>query len=412
MASSATLLLLSPAPDPGTFLVLKDLYGPALRDVLKKLSSSTTERPGKKILEVALPCYHLYGTENLSRSILYPKTQKLVAGLYKLICVIAAQESINVEDAEGIDARVLLIAHPGTDSPQISQVSQEMEGPVISLSTLALSGRQWHTIYSVDTELGEEVLKIFLDANISFSNVHKLRSGAVPSSGNKPSGIQNLALHPVRTHYSLAVGGTFDHLHIGHKLLLTMFVFALDKAPSSGEEPERSLTVGITGDALLKNKKFAEFLESWERRRESTHDFMSSILDFRPPGDRDVKTEETSDPGPNGHVVKVTFPSKLHIRYVEIWDPFGPTITDESITALIISAETRSGGKAVNDKRLEKGWPPLEVLEVDVLDPEDANNESQSDQETVETSFQNKLSSTGIRRAQSEKANPRPAQIP
>ncbi|KAI7395656.1 hypothetical protein KC336_g15851, partial [Hortaea werneckii] len=71
-------------------------------------------------------------------------------------------------------------------------------------------------------------------------------------------------------------------------------------------------------------------------------------------------------------------------------DPFGPTITEEQISALIISAETRSGGKAVNDKRKEKGWKDLEVFEVDVLD---AEVEGQG----VKEGFEGKLSSTAIR---------------
>src|SRR5271155_5418504 len=48
-------------------------------------------------------------------------------------------------------------------------------------------------------------------------------------------------------------------------------------------------------------------------------------------------------------------------------NPFGPTVTDAAITALVISAETRAGGTAVNDRRRAQGWAPLDIFEVDVL---------------------------------------------
>ena len=43
---------------------------------------------------------------------------------------------------------------------------------------------------------------------------------------------------------------------------------------------------------------------------------------------------------------------------VTISDPFGPTITDESLQCIVLSEETRKGGEAINVKRKEKvgGW--------------------------------------------------------
>jgi phosphopantetheine adenylyltransferase len=84
----------------------------------------------------------------------------------------------------------------------------------------------------------------------------------------------------------------------------------------------------------------------------------------------------------------------LALKHTEIQDPFGPTITDEQISALIISAETRSGGNAVNEKREARGWSALEVFEVDVLD---GASEGDSSNNGVKTDFDNKLSSSAIR---------------
>jgi phosphopantetheine adenylyltransferase len=72
-------------------------------------------------------------------------------------------------------------------------------------------------------------------------------------------------------------------------------------------------------------------------------------------------------------------------------DIYGPTVAVKEIEALIVSGETRSGGRAVNEKRVEQGWPALEVYEVDVLDAEDKEEESKTE------NFAAKISSSAIR---------------
>ena len=96
------------------------------------------------------------------------------------------------------------------------------------------------------------------------------------------------------------------------------------------------------------------------------------------------------------------FNSSITINYVQILDPYGPTITDENISALVLSHETRSGGKAINEKRLEKGWRPLEVFEIDVLDVS-RSGDDQKDSDTATAAFESKISSTEIRRRIHEK---------
>lgn len=63
-----------------------------------------------------------------------------------------------------------------------------------------------------------------------------------------------------------------------------------------------------------------------------------------------------------------TFQSGLVVEAVEINDPFGPTITRETISALVVSAESAKGGEAVNVKRAEMGWRELKVFMVDVVE--------------------------------------------
>lgn len=389
------LLLLPPAPTPSTYASLKAAYHAPLSTVLKELRRA--QQP--TLLDIALACPHLHGHLDDARGPLYNTTQQLVADLYKLICIVAAKDAIDIEAAEGIDARVLLVAHPGDDKLQKASADttpeQELQGPAIDLPTLCKSSRDWTSVYSVESEEGERLSKSFLALRTN-TKVSRVRGGTVLNSSSSAETAATSFADSTK-HLSVAVGGTFDHLHIGHKLLLTMFAFVLGRRQQS--DSPSVLTVGITGDALLVNKKFADHLESWKARQESTHDFLHSIMYFGQPDDNRIQVQEVNEPGPNGHAVHVSYPFGLTIKYVEIWDPFGPTITDKDITALALSLETRGGGAAVNEKRKEQGWDPLDVYEVAVLDA--------SEEDSVDETFQSKLSSTEIRRKRSELVKPR-----
>lgn len=393
------LLLLPPAPSPPSYAALKAAYNAPICTILKELCRSPQSTQGPTLLEIALPCPHLYGHLDAPRGPHYATTQQLVADLYKLICITTSRDAIDTEDEQAIDARVILVAYPRdgqltTPVPDAAP-EQELQGPAVDMHTLARSPRAWHVVYSVESEEGENVLKSFNSLSKSRYAVSKLRGGIVGVEASEQDSLVQQT-NAATNHLSVAVGGTFDHLHIGHKLLLTMFAFTLGRRQSSTSDTIPSLlTIGITGDALLKNKKFAEHLESWKERQESVHNFLSPLVHFGSPDDERISVEEVNEPGPNGHVVHVSYPSGLTIRYVEIWDPFGPTITDKDISALVLSLETRSGGAAVNKKRNEQGWDPLEVFEVAVLDA--------SEEDNVDETFQTKLSSTEIRRKRSER---------
>ncbi|CAN6654524.1 phosphopantetheine adenylyltransferase [Trichomonascus vanleenenianus] len=147
----------------------------------------------------------------------------------------------------------------------------------------------------------------------------------------------------------VAVGGTFDHLHDGHKLLLTL----------SGYICREMLVVGVTGPELLKNKKYAEAMQSYARRRTSVEDFVGYV-----------------------------FPAlKVHCEMIN--DVYGPTATMPEIEALVVSKETRSGGDAVNKMRREKNWKELDIHEVQLVGCSDGDDET-------------KLSSTELRRIELE----------
>ncbi|KAK5130782.1 hypothetical protein LTR08_001672 [Meristemomyces frigidus] len=381
---SRFILFLPAVPSPPSIASLKAAFGDTIGQVLKEVASHSPDSRKAAILEIALACPDLVAHET-PRSALYSTTQAAVAGIYKLVCVIAAKDGIDVEDADGVDVRVILVAW-SPDGGQRRFQSPRC-GPVIDIETLASAKRQWQYAFGVESEAGEAMVKAFVAAKKMGDSDTVTKDSKATSQQGKPTRTTHGEQGAGRGHDHVAVGGTFDHLHIGHKLLLTMTVFAVDGLPSGATSHERSATIGITGDQLLQKKKHAEVLESWDERQQAVQTYLDSILNFTAQPPQIVRRNEAR---PNGKSVDLHYPDGLVVKCTEIQDPFGPTITDEAISALVISGETRSGGKAVNDKRKATGWAELEVFEVDVLDADDEGA-------GVKVGFESKLSSTAIR---------------
>jgi len=133
-----------------------------------------------------------------------------------------------------------------------------------------------------------------------------------------------------------ALGGTFDHLHAAHKLLLHLSLFLTTK----------KIIVGLMTPSLLVSKSNLQLLEPLDERIRKVHDFLSRI---------DVtRTEGTEGGG-------------VELDVCEIHDPYGPTAWDGDIQALVVSKETVSGGEAVNKKRREGGLGELDIWVINVI---------------------------------------------
>ncbi|CAK4031610.1 hypothetical protein DOTSEDRAFT_67576 [Lecanosticta acicola] len=384
------LLLLPPTPIPTSASALRAAYGPTISDCLKEVATHSSETTKAAVLEIALACPHLLQAKISPRSALYDQTQAIVAGVYKLVVVTAAQDGVNVEDSDGVDVRVILVAWSPDGEPQAP--ASIPYGPIIDIGTLARSGRRWQFAFGVESETGERMVRDFVTAKGNAHEVSRVQSGSVMNAQGQAAASNSTAPTSLahERHYDVAVGGTWDHLHIGHKLLITMTLFVVDDREEHGE---RTATIGITGDQLLVKKKHANLVESWADRQKAVATFFNAITDFSQPatfGQRHVSISD--DPGPNGKSIDVHYPHGLIVKCTEIQDAFGPTITEERISALVISAETRAGGKAVNDKRQEQAWRQLDVFEVDVLDAEEEGQSA-----GVKEGFESKISSTAIR---------------
>lgn len=114
----------------------------------------------------------------------------------------------------------------------------------------------------------------------------------------------------------VAVGGTFDHLHAGHKMLLL----------TSMSHTTRRLRIGVTSTALLANKKYAKVLQPFEARRDAVLRYVTSVR------------------------------NDIEFEVDEISDMPGGTDAIEGVEALVVSPETEGAVGAINTLRRAKGF--------------------------------------------------------
>jgi len=136
----------------------------------------------------------------------------------------------------------------------------------------------------------------------------------------------------------VAIGGTFDEIHAGHRELLT-------RAFSSG----RSVLIGVSSDDFAaakkgKNRLRHRFGTRVERLTQFIHDEFGNV----------------------------------NFEIKELNDDFGPTNSDRNIQALVVSAETEPKGHEINRIRSSKGFDPLVIVTVTMLKAEDGRPLSSS----------------------------------
>ena len=127
------------------------------------------------------------------------------------------------------------------------------------------------------------------------------------------------------------------------------------------------LIVGLSGPAMLADKKHAEHMEPWRVRADRVLSFVAGIVDPAPFDERKPPRVSEADGTLLAAFDADEGRQSLLVEIHELSDPFGPTITDEGVTSLVVTKETEAGGASVNRRRVEKGWPPLEVGVVDLL---------------------------------------------
>lgn len=124
----------------------------------------------------------------------------------------------------------------------------------------------------------------------------------------------------------VAVGGTFDKFHDGHKKLL-----------STAFEIGDHIEIGVTSNEFggLKGD-----IDSCKERMQNLRSFFSDKSNF--------------------HVVSLD-------------DPYGTTIYDEDIEAIVVSEETEPTAIKINEIRISKGMKPLDIIIVSFVLAYDGN---------------------------------------
>jgi phosphopantetheine adenylyltransferase len=393
--NTPSLLLLPPPPRPANHAALKAAYVPPLRAAITKIKNEKVHSERGSVLVVGLVSSILTGPSSRQKSFSWPELQSILAGLYSIVAVVCAQLSIPSESHAGpdsVDVRVVFIDHdPSSPSVVDGRPAIETNNTVIvGLPTFASAYHPWKRIFYVSSELGHRVLSSYLKLS---EPIQTIRHGQLIVVDGGISLTENAALSTsqTKTYPVVCLGGTFDHLHPGHKLLLTAAALLIHVPESNTEKPARFI-IGVTGDELLKRKKFAEFVQPWDLRVANVIEFLASILQLSRSGWVDADVTKKDD-----QVVVRFRDGAIEIKCVVLQEAYGPTITEENMNVLVVSGETRTGGNAVNERRRELGWRQLEIFEVDVLDAEDF-----LDGPTKTQDFTTKISSTAIRERMAE----------
>jgi pantetheine-phosphate adenylyltransferase len=125
----------------------------------------------------------------------------------------------------------------------------------------------------------------------------------------------------VKSYKKVAVGGTFDKFHYGHRRLIGIAF-----------EIGRYVVIGVTSNEFGGVKG----------RIEPCNIRMSNLK---------------------------TLLEKKHQNYEikELHDPYGTTTTDETIDAIVVSEETEPTAFKINKIRREKGMEPLDIVTIGMV---------------------------------------------
>jgi phosphopantetheine adenylyltransferase/predicted metal-dependent HD superfamily phosphohydrolase len=149
---------------------------------------------------------------------------------------------------------------------------------------------------------------------------------------------------------SVILGGSFDHYHMGHNMLISTAILLSRK----------SLKLGLTSQEMISKKCSTFYLQTYSIREANLRNVFNYLG-----GDCDFEI----------------FPLN---------DPVGSAATDNEIQALILTEETIKGGHLVNSCRIQNNLPELSLITANLI--------CSSEQLDVSNKILSKISSSSIRK--------------
>ncbi|KAJ1507138.1 hypothetical protein HMI54_003324 [Coelomomyces lativittatus] len=152
----------------------------------------------------------------------------------------------------------------------------------------------------------------------------------------------------------VVVGGTFDHCHEGHRLLLTVagmicstrLLCGITQQKSnsntlldhSGKMEKEKTESKPPSTSLLQHKQYSQFIEPYQIRVQNVESFLNQA-----------------------------FPNLTKIECVPLLDPYGPSIHDPNLEALVVTTETHANALQVNSLRIQSNLKPLTIIVVPII---------------------------------------------
>ncbi len=134
--------------------------------------------------------------------------------------------------------------------------------------------------------------------------------------------MQNTNIMPYKYQHSI-IGGTFDHLHIGHKKLI-------DTAFSQSEK----VTIGLSTQSLYQKKFLSGLIDSYETRESELKSYLKE-KNYLP-----------------------------RVDIIPLEDIFGTSLQIKNIDAIFVTQTTLPNARIINEERQKKSLPQLEIITV------------------------------------------------
>jgi len=131
----------------------------------------------------------------------------------------------------------------------------------------------------------------------------------------------------------VAVGGTFDNFHRGHRVLLF-------KAFEVGN----NVLIGLCTDKFAEKLRKPHKVATYNERVKEIEAFL-----------RDHKVRSRA-------------------KIIPLSDSYGVTLSSSHLDAIVVSRETESRAHEINEKRKSKGLPPLNIIVVEIVQAENGTS--------------------------------------